>query len=312
MNIVGGSSRSVSGSAPPLRIQNLQIPKISTSETSIVATPKRVYGNAHAYHINSISCNSDGEHFLSADDLRVNLWNLERSDQCFNMLDIKPNNMEDLTEVITSAEFHPTHCNIFIYSSSGGSIRLGDMRASSLCDSHAMMFEEPEDPSTRSFFSEIISSVSDVKFTKDGRYLISRDYLNLKIWDVNMESKPVKTIAIHDHLRPKLCDLYENDCIFDKFESAVSADGQNYVTGSYNNNFHIYDRYGKVEKTIEATNAPETKGKGRIAATPKKKEKADDKLDFTKKALHTAWHPQQNTVAITISSNLYIYHGEPV
>jgi hypothetical protein len=85
-------------------------------------------------------------------------------------------------------------------------------------------FEEEEDPTNRSFFSEIISSISDVKFSHDGRYILSRDYLSLKIWDINMDSKPVKTIPIHDHLRGKLCDLYENDCIFDKFECTWAGD----------------------------------------------------------------------------------------
>ena len=85
-------------------------------------------------------------------------------------------------------------------------------------------FEEEEDPTARSFFSEIISSISDVKFSHDGRYILSRDYLSLKIWDINMESRPVKTIPIHDHLRGKLCDLYENDCIFDKFECIWGGD----------------------------------------------------------------------------------------
>ena len=84
-------------------------------------------------------------------------------------------------------------------------------------------FEEEEDPTNRSFFSEIISSISDVKFSHDGRYILSRDYLSLKIWDINMDSRPVKTIPIHDHLRGKLCDLYENDCIFDKFECTWSG-----------------------------------------------------------------------------------------
>ena len=88
------------------------------------------------------------------------------------------------------------------------------------------VFEEEEDPANKSFFSEIISSISDVRFSKDGRYILSRDYLTLKIWDVNMENKPVKTINVHDHLRTKLCDLYENDCIFDKFECTFSGDGQ--------------------------------------------------------------------------------------
>lgn len=45
---------------------------------------------------------------------------------------------------------------------------------------HAV-FEEPEDPSTRSFFSEIIASISDVKFSHGGRYILSRDYLTVKV-----------------------------------------------------------------------------------------------------------------------------------
>ena len=42
---------------------------------------------------------SDDETFLSADDLRINLWNLAVTDQSFNIVDIKPDNMEELTEV---------------------------------------------------------------------------------------------------------------------------------------------------------------------------------------------------------------------
>ena len=52
-------------------------------------------------------------------------------------MDIKPANMEELTEVITAAEFHPNSCNTFVYSSSKGTIRLCDMRASALCDRHS-------------------------------------------------------------------------------------------------------------------------------------------------------------------------------
>lgn len=45
--------------------------------------------------------------------------------------------MEELTEVITAAEFHPNHCNYLVYSSSKGILRLCDMRAAALCDRHA-------------------------------------------------------------------------------------------------------------------------------------------------------------------------------
>ncbi|TYG63943.1 hypothetical protein ES288_D06G068900v1 [Gossypium darwinii] len=112
---------------------------VTSQETNLVARCRRVYGHAHDYHINSISNNSDGETFISADDLRINLWNLEISNQSFNIVDVKPANMEDLTEVITSVEFHPTHCNMLAYSSSKGSIRLIDLRQSALCDSHAKL-----------------------------------------------------------------------------------------------------------------------------------------------------------------------------
>ncbi|KAJ0751122.1 putative transcription factor WD40-like family [Helianthus annuus] len=104
-----------------------------------LARCRKMYAHAHDYNINSISINSDGETFISADDLRINLWNLEVSDQCFNIIDMKPSNMEDLTEVITSAEFHLLHCNLLAYSSSRGFIRLVDMRQSALCDHSAVM-----------------------------------------------------------------------------------------------------------------------------------------------------------------------------
>lgn len=39
--------------------------------------------------------------------------------------------------MITAAEFHPHQCNVFVYSSSKGTIRLCDMRSSALCDRHS-------------------------------------------------------------------------------------------------------------------------------------------------------------------------------
>lgn len=118
-------------------VTGLRVPTVTHGEKQVVATPRRVFSNAHAYHINSIDANSDGQTFLSADDLRVNLWSLDNATLSFNVVDIKPPTLEELTEVITSAHFHPSHCNLFMYSSSRGSIRLADMRSSALCDKHA-------------------------------------------------------------------------------------------------------------------------------------------------------------------------------
>ncbi|KAK8455952.1 hypothetical protein SEVIR_4G251000v4 [Setaria viridis] len=191
-------------SFPPGGYPSLRLPVVTSLEANPVARCRRVYAHAHDYHINSISNNSDGETFISADDLRINLWNLEINSQSFNIVDVKPTNMEDLTEVITCAEFHPTHCNTLAYSSSKGSIRLIDLRQSALCDNHSKIFEEHEAPGTRSFFTEIIASISDIKFSRDGRHILSRDYMTLKLWDLNMDSGPVSTFQVHEHLRPRV------------------------------------------------------------------------------------------------------------
>jgi len=315
---------------PPGGIPSLHLPSVSSNESVLLAKCRRVYANAHAYHINSISNNSDCETYISADDLRINLWNLEVSDQSFNIVDIKPTNMEDLTEVITSAEFHPTHCNMLAYSSSKGSIRLIDMRQSALCDRHSKLFEEPEPAGQRSFFTEIIASISDIKFARGGRYILSRDYMTLKLWDVNMESAPVATFKVHEYLRPKLCDLYENDSIFDKFECCLSGDGMRVATGSYSNLFRVFGvTPGSAEESmLEASKTPNrrlmtppSKPVSRLANlarvrrdTRRGNESPGAELnggvhDFASKLLHLAWHPQSNVIACAASNSLYMYYA---
>lgn len=54
---------------------------------------------------NFLIFSSDGETFISADDLRINLWNLEISNQSFNIVDVKPANMEDLTGKLWAYQF---------------------------------------------------------------------------------------------------------------------------------------------------------------------------------------------------------------
>lgn len=308
-------------------LTSLRLPMVTSHDTSLLARCRKTYAHAHDYHINSISNNSDGETFISADDLRINLWNLEINSQSFNIVDMKPTNMEDLTEVITSAEFHPSHCNMLAYSSSKGSIRLLDLRQSALCDNHTKLFEEHEPPGSKSFFTDIISSISDLKFAKGGRYILSRDYMTLKLWDINMGSVPVAKFQVHEHLRLKLCDLYENDSIFDKFECCLSGDGQRVATGSYSNLFRVF---GCSEGSSEATTLEATKNPTRRQIqTPSRflrspgnysnvSRRGSDNmgvdingnaLDFSTKLLHLAWHPNENTIACAASNSLYMYYA---
>lgn len=68
----------------PSSPSKLKLPRMTPQENITAAVPRKVYSNAHAYHIHSISVNSDQETYISADDLRINLWNLNISDQSFS------------------------------------------------------------------------------------------------------------------------------------------------------------------------------------------------------------------------------------
>jgi len=193
-----------------------------------------------------------------------------------------------------------------------------------------------------------------------------------------VEARPLSIVPIHDYLQMHLCDLYENDCIFDKFECASSNDGSRFVTGSYNNNFVIHNCQDKTSVTIEALKDPpkakpvpplappasktpkarknkNVKVKGNGNKTSGDAQSTDSALssssttaslansislnnnsispststssnnviqtnnqqdspnvnlmDFGKKALHVAWHPHQNAIAVAGLNKLYLYQA---
>ncbi|KAK9090374.1 hypothetical protein Sjap_023551 [Stephania japonica] len=254
-------------------------------------TPRSIF-----HHLKS-SRQSDGETFVSADDLRINMWNLEFSNQCFNIIDMKPSDMEDLT---------------------------------ALCDQNARILQDREAHGSKSFFTEIVASISDMKFASDGRHILSRDYMNLKLWDLNMEASPIATYKIHDYLRPKLHDLYNNDSIFDKFDCCFSSDGLQFATGSYGNLFRVFTFGDRNEGiTLEATRSPNrkqvknqnqprsrraslsniTRGQFWRANDNSSSDSSALANDLTAKMLHLAWHPTSKLIACAAANSLYLYHA---
>ena len=55
----------------------------------------------------------------------------------------------------------------------------------------------------------------------------------------------------------QLCDLYENDSIFDKFECTISGNSENVATGSYSNYFRVFNVNSGNESTLEASKTPQ-------------------------------------------------------
>ena len=296
-----------------LSVDQIRIPKITRGERVVTASLRRKYANAHAYHINSISVCSNGMEFLSSDDLRINVWMLDDPQRTYNIVDIKPENMEDLTEVITSACYHPKDASIFLYTSSCGQVKQGDLRMSRNKESDFTSFVSQAE-NEKSFFSEIIASISDCKYSNDGNHIFSRDYMKLKIWDRRMSHKPLRNIPINTRLTDKLSDLYENDCIFDKFEFSTGRK-LNFVTGSYDHEFHVYDSHGKLEQSLSANRESITSRRMSTGKTINfntrrvmgERRNKNGEINYDQKVLHTAWHPTQDMIAVAAGTFTHLY-----
>lgn len=158
---------------------------------------------------------------------------------------------------------------------------------------------------------------------------MSRDYLNLKLWDLHMGSKPVATFKVHDHLCPRLSDLYDNDSIFDKFDCCLSGDGLHFATGSYSYLLRIFSRgFGSAEGvTVGSRKNPSraslpaarrarrssiaslARGFYRLAHENSSSVANDTPCDLKQKLLRLAWHPTDNLIACAAGSSLFMYHA---
>lgn len=204
--------------------KDLKFPQMQVSESGLMPTLLKSYPQLHSYHINSLSTCSNGENFLSGDDLRINVWTLDSTNEAYNVVDLKPENLEEISEVITSAKFHPVNNNLFLYSTSRGIVKIGDLRKGSTCENTALTLEVKESSASKNFFTDIIVSICDATFSANGKYVFARDFCTVKVWDVANTSKPLANIPIYDPIKTKLCELYENECIFDKFSIASGPD----------------------------------------------------------------------------------------
>jgi len=291
------------------------------NDTSTISRCKMVYKNAHTYSINSISVSSDMESFLSADELAVNLWNFGVDDTCMTMVDLRQDS-DEISEVITCADFHGVNPSMFLYGSSKGITRIGDLRVSPLCDNSACTLDFLDSKDRSSIFYEIISSICDAKFLPNKNQVITRDFLSVKIWDLAMTKHPVEVIPIHDHLRSVLGDLYESETIFDKFDCAINATGSKIATGSYHRYLHILDYENftleEPKRTILQANRLQPKPVRRRNSSADEDEEEPtgrtiyeetnpDLMDFGKKVLNVCLHPTDNICFASVLNNLYIF-----
>lgn len=80
---------------------------------------------------------------------------------------------------------------------------------------------------------------------------MTRDFLTVKVWDSFMEREPVQVFSVHESLRQQCARMSDSDMFFDRFDIGISGDGRSFITGSYQNTFHVV-----AEREWDVDNGP--------------------------------------------------------
>ena len=180
-----------------------------------------------------------------------------------------------------------------------GTLRVGDLRASS--DIHKNGLTLCEAGNHKNYIYQLLANYTGVKFIKGGKNIVTRDCLSVKIWDVCNAKKPVSTIMLNEGIKPKLCEMVENETIFDKFGVKCSANGNTIFTGSYNNNFHLLDSEEGTNWQYELNYKKQTNVKQMAKGS------SISRMDYGLRTMAGDFNPKRNLLAVASKNCFFTY-----
>lgn len=292
-------------------------------------------------------------------------------------------------ELLTVARFHPGHPSLLCHGSSSGTVRIADLRVRLTWDTaavqsftaastHSPQLNTAAQPTTTTttntssicstllpipgYYRAITDSILDVRWQGgmaggrggdgvSGHYLISRDYLQLRVWDLRRALYPVYVSHVHPHLLPHLPHLLETEALFDSFQCAVSPSGRQVVTGSYSQCFTLHSIDAQQTVTIQAKDdarepdvvhsfhnpqlhtalhhqppphplhLPSSVVRSYVPPLPSFLSSSSSSpsslsvptcpLNVVQKVLKVAWHPRWDAVAVAGLYKLFLYQHQP-
>ena len=125
--------------------------------------------------------------------------------------------------------------------------------------------------------------------------------MTVKIWNVYKVKKPVNTIVLQEGMKGKLCEMFENDFIFDKFAISSSPDNNTNFTSNFYNSLHLLDLDGsntQYELNFKKTTVSKQMVPGKGSAIAKMDSRKVMTGDFSSK---------KNMLAVAALNCFYIY-----
>lgn len=147
----------------------------------------------------------------------------------------------------------------------------------------------------------MISGYTSLIFLNNSRYIGCRDCLTVKIWDIAKSDKPIACVPLQTALKSKLCQMFENDSIFDKFNLVASNCSSTLVTGNFNNFFHTIDM-NDLQNTQYEINF-----KKQAISRPGKAVPLPEKMDYKSKTVACDFHPKKNIFAVASLNCFFTY-----
>ena len=154
----------------------------------------------------------------------------------------------------------------------------------------------------------------------------------------------MQTLNVTEYLDKKLCEVYESERIFDKFDLQVSPDSRMVLTGGYHSSAHVIDlqwrinttiavrfldkrgkqcgvnRFYKNKRLLGSINLPTSQASSKTAKATDvamQETQADGETtfssntnpsnDLSQRISMGAWHPKDNTFAVAKHNSLFIY-----
>lgn len=257
--------------------------------------------------INGLSACCDNQSFVSSDDFQILLWNIENTKNAYKILDIKPDNYEEVEELLTSISYHPYHDHQMIASSTNGYLRLCDLRTASSANDTAMLITENPSGVFQYELQGLLASISSAAWLPDGRHILTRGFLNVKLWDINMPNKPVDSFVVYSPIKSKLSELAMNDMILERFNVSPSPCGNYFTTGLFNNNCFVTNIKDKTSIKFDLNFSKKSICRpmvesGIITEMP-------EAYNYNLKVENCLWHPVKNSIACTSMNSLFVYNG---
>lgn len=140
----------------------------------------------------------------------------------------------DALSYITRCGFHGHRDNVVGYSTKTGFLNYVDMRCTNSTKPAIVVGGKQQ----TDFIKRYLNVMSDFAFLPDGNHVLTRDYLNGKVWDLRKPTELVKRYSIFPSNINRIEELYDEMRLEDQFPLVLSHDGTKFLTGNYDCAFH--------------------------------------------------------------------------